>query len=157
MIAEPERRQDVQLGSFGAAIVDRDLDQNVFRRFLGIFHEHVEIAILVEDAGVEQFVLEFGAAAAAAGVDEIRVRKRSLRILVEVLHVRMRRRAVEVEVVFLDVLAVIAFAVGQAEQPFLEDGILAVPQGQREAEPLLIVGDARPIRPRPSDRRGERA
>ena len=54
----------------------------------------------------------------------------------------MGRRAVEVEVVFLDVLAVVAFAVGQAEQAFLEDRVLAVPQGQGEAEPLLVVGDA---------------
>ena len=36
----------------------------------------------------------------------------------------------------------IALAVGQAEQPLLEDRILAVPQRQREAEPLPIVGDA---------------
>ena len=132
----------MQLGRLRAAVVDRDLDQDVFGRFLGVFDEHVEVAILVEDAGVEQFVLEFVAAAAAAGLDEIGVRKGRLRILVEVLHVRMGRRAVEVEVVLLDVLAVIAFAVGQAEQAFLEDRVLAVPQGQREAEPLLVVGDA---------------
>jgi hypothetical protein len=49
----------------------------------------------------------------------------------------MGRRAVEVEVVLLDVLAVIALAVGEAEQALLEDRILAVPQGQGEAEPLL--------------------
>ena len=49
---------------------------------------------------------------------------------------------VEVEVVLLDVLAVVALAVGQAEEPLLEDRILAVPQRQREAEPLLVVGDA---------------
>ena len=54
----------------------------------------------------------------------------------------MGRRAVEVEVVLLDVLAVVALAVGQPEQAFLEDRVLAVPQGQREAEPLLVVGDA---------------
>ena len=36
----------------------------------------------------------------------------------------------------------IALAVGQSEQPFLEDRILAVPQGKRKAEPLLIVGNA---------------
>ena len=54
----------------------------------------------------------------------------------------MGRRAVEVEVVLLDVLAVIALAVGQAEEAFLEDRIFAVPQGQGEAEPLLVVGDA---------------
>src|SRR5690348_15277920 len=52
----------------------------------------------------------------------------------------MGRGRVEVEVVFLDVLAVIAFAVGESEQPLLEDRIVAVPQGQREAEPLLLVG-----------------
>ena len=54
----------------------------------------------------------------------------------------MGRRAVEVEVVLLDVLAVVALAVGQAEEPLLEDRVLAVPQGQGEAEPLLVVGDA---------------
>ena len=45
-------------------------------------------------------------------------------------------RAVEVEVVLLDVLAVVALAVGEAEQPFLQDRILAVPQREREAEDL---------------------
>ena len=37
----------------------------------------------------------------------------------------------------------VALAVGQAEQPFLEDGVFSVPQGQREAEKLLVVGDTR--------------
>src|SRR5262249_3497582 len=54
----------------------------------------------------------------------------------------MGGRAVEVEVVLLDVLAVVAFAVGQSKEAFLEDGILAVPQGEREAEPLLVIRDA---------------
>jgi len=55
----------------------------------------------------------------------------------------MGRRAVEVEVVLLHVLAMVRLAVGQAEQPFLEDGVLPVPQGQAETELLLVVGDAR--------------
>ena len=50
--------------------------------------------------------------------------------------------AVEIEVVLLDVLAVIALAVGQAEQPLLEDRVAAVPQREREAQPLLVVADA---------------
>ena len=127
---------------FRAAVVDADLDQDVLGRRLGVFDEHVEVAILVEHAGVEQLVLELVPAPAAAGLDEVVVGIGRLRILVEVLHVRVGRRAVEVEVVLLDVLAVIALAVGQAEQAFLEDRVLAVPQGQREAEPLLVVGDA---------------
>jgi hypothetical protein len=51
-------------------------------------------------------------------------------------------RAVDVEVVLLDVLSVIALAVRQPEQPLLEDGIPLVPQGQREAETLLVIADA---------------
>ena len=54
----------------------------------------------------------------------------------------MRRRAVEVEVVLLHILAVIALRIGQAEQPFLQDRVLAVPQGEREAEDLPVVADA---------------
>src|SRR5215471_15792264 len=40
------------------------------------------------------------------------------------------------------VLAVITFAVAQSEQPFLEDWIAPVPQRQREAEQLAVIGDA---------------
>jgi len=54
----------------------------------------------------------------------------------------MGRRAVQVEIILLDVLAVVALTVGQAEEPFLQDGILAVPQRQGEAETLVVVGDA---------------
>jgi hypothetical protein len=51
------------------------------------------------------------------------------------------RCAVEVVIVLLDVLAVIALAVGQAEQPLLEDRVLAVPQGNRKAQPLVVVAE----------------
>ena len=54
----------------------------------------------------------------------------------------MRRRAIEVEVVFLHVLAVIALAVREAEESLLQDGILPIPEGQREAQTLFVVGNA---------------
>src|SRR5207249_4581131 len=57
------------------------------------------------------------------------------------LQVRVGWSRVEVELVLLDVLAVVALAVGQAEEPLLEDRVLAVPQGDGEAEELLIVRD----------------
>src|SRR5262249_2795374 len=83
-----------------------------------------------------------GPAPSAAGFNEVGVGKGRLRILVQVLHVRMGRSAVEVEVVLLDVLPVVTFAVGQPKETFLENRILAVPQGNREAEPLLIIRHA---------------
>ena len=141
LVAEPERRQNVQFGRFRTAIVNRDLNQNVFRRTFGVLDEYVEVAILIEHARIDQLVLHFLPATAAAGLDEIGVGERRLRILVKVLHVRMRRSAVEIEVVLLDILAVIALAVGQSEQAFLEDRVLAVPQGHGKAETLLVVGN----------------
>src|SRR5262245_29625178 len=54
----------------------------------------------------------------------------------------MGRRTIEVEIVLLDILAMVGFAVGQPEQAFLEDRILAIPQGQREAQALAVVADA---------------
>ena len=74
--------------------------------------------------------------------DERVVGKRRLRVLVEVLHVRVGRRGVEVEVVLLHVLAVIALDAGQPEEALLQDRIAAVPERQREAEPCVVVADA---------------
>ena len=142
-VAEPERRQELQLGRFRPAVVDRDLDQHVLGAGLGIFDEDVEITVLVEDPGIDQLIFEAGAPARRIGFDQILIGVAGLRIFVEIFHVGVGRRAVEVEVVFLDVLAVIAFGVGEAEEPLLQDRVLPVPERQREAEPLLAVGDSR--------------
>jgi hypothetical protein len=67
----------------------------------------------------------------------------------------VRRSAIEIEVVLLDVFAVIAFVVGEPEEALLQDGVLAVPERERKAEDLAVVRDARksvlppPIRARP--------
>ena len=74
-------------------------------------------------------------------VDQVQVRERPLRILVLALQVRVSRRAIQVEPVLLDVLAVVALAVVQAEHPLLEDRIGAIPQRQRQAQPLTLVTD----------------
>ena len=59
LVAKPERRQDVQFGGLGTAVVDADLNQQIFGRFLGVLHEDVEVAVLVEHARIKQFVLQF--------------------------------------------------------------------------------------------------
>ena len=65
LVAEPDRRQHVDVGGVRSAVVDRDADQDVFDRGLGVFDEHVEVAIAVEDAGVEELELRRVAAARA--------------------------------------------------------------------------------------------
>src|SRR5262249_44141216 len=95
------------------------------------------------DPGVEQLVLELMAAAGVVGLHQVLVGIGALRVLVEPLHVRVRGRGVEVEVVLLHVLAVVALAVGETEEALLQDRVGAVPQREGEAQLLLVVGEAR--------------
>lgn len=132
----------MNFGGLGAAIVNGDFDEDVFGRIFDVFDEDIEVAIIVEEAGVGEFVFEFVAAALAVGRDELVVGVGGLRIFVEIFHPRMRRRAVEVVITFLHVFTVIAFAVGEAEEALFEDGIFSVPKGEGETKTLLIIGNA---------------
>ena len=51
----------------------------------------------------------------------------------------MRRSAVKIEVVLLDVFAMIGFAVRQPEQALLQNRIATIPECQRETELLLVI------------------
>ena len=66
----------------------------------------------------------------------------------------MRRCRIEIEIVLLDVFAVIAFVAGQSEQPLLEDRIFAVPEGESKTDVLVPVGDSARCRLHPNDKRG---
>ena len=93
-----------------------DLDQDVRRRGLRIFDEHIEIPVVIEYPGIDQFIFRIVAAAPPVGLDQIAIRIRRLWILIQILHVRMGWSAIEVVIVFLHILAMIAFAVGQTKQ-----------------------------------------
>src|SRR5882762_7979881 len=119
-------RKKVQLGSRGAAIAGLDPDRDVFGVGLGVFDEDVPVAIVIKNAGVEEFVL--GARAVAPVLfDQIGIRVLALRIFVKHAHVAVRRSAVEVEPVFLNVLAVDAFVGGKAKHALFQDRVAAVP------------------------------
>ena len=141
-VAVPERRQQVERRRLRPAVRGGDPDDDVLRSGLGVFDDDVEEPVLVEDPRVGQLV--FGGVSTAARVlgDQVPVRELALRIAVERLEVRARRRRVEVGVDLLDVLAVVALRAGQPEQPLLEDRVATVPQREREVEPATLVGDA---------------
>jgi hypothetical protein len=115
--------------------------QNVFLIGFGVFDKHIEVATLLEGRaqGVDQ--LEFGRVPPASPIlfDQKTIGKFDLRILVQHLHVRMRRRAVEVKVVFLDVFAVIALRAGQTEETLLDDRITFIPQRDGHADVLIAI------------------
>src|SRR5271156_4971497 len=124
------------------AIGDADLDEEVLSRVLGIFHKNIEVAIFVEDSGIQEFIFHVATIPLSVLLNQIAVGESRLRILVQVLHVGVSGRAVEVEVVFLSVFAVVCLAVRQAENTFLQYRILAVPQTDAEAEPLFVIADS---------------
>src|SRR5215472_6827167 len=140
-ISEPERRKQIERSGLGPAIENRDSNQDVFRSLLGVFHQHIEIAILFKDASIDQLVLKFVPRSFPVGFYQVVVWERSLRIFVEIFHVGVRWCAVQIEVVLLNIFAVITFAVCQAEEALFQDGVLAVPQRQGKAEILSIIGN----------------
>ncbi len=141
-VAKPERRQQVQLGRVGPAVGRRNADQDVVGIGLGVLYSDVEIPALVEDVGVGD--LEFGIAPRAAAVfrDEQIVGVLGLRIFVERLQVRVRGGRIEIEINLLHVLRVVPLVAVEAEQPLLEDRVLAVPHREGKAQPALAIADA---------------
>src|SRR5512147_1735943 len=57
VVPEPERGQKVQLRRLRPAVEGRDLHQDVFWAIFGVLHEDIEIAVIVEYSGIEEFVL----------------------------------------------------------------------------------------------------
>src|SRR5262245_15855276 len=141
-VAKPERRQNVERSRFRPSVAEADLDQDILRSLLGVLHEHIKVAIAIEDAGVQQFIFHFVAVAPSVGFDQVIVGIGGLRIFVQILHIGVSRSAVEVEVVLFGVLAVVAFTVGQTEKAFLENRVPSIPQSQAKTEQLFLIAEA---------------
>jgi len=121
---------------------DGGANQNVVDIVFRVFDEDVEVAVLVEDSGVDQLVFGVRALPLAVSLHQVLIRERGLRILVQRLHVGVRRRGVQVIVVFLDILAMIALWPRDSEETLLENRIYPVPKSEREAQALVVVADA---------------
>src|SRR6185295_6261059 len=64
-----------------------------------------------------------------------------LGVFIQVFHVRVGWRTVQIEVILLYVFTVIPFAISETEQPLLQYRILAIPQGKGKAQPLLVIAE----------------
>ena len=142
-VAEPELGHDAQVGGVRTAVGHGNDGMDVVDIFLGIFDGHVEESVPVEDSGRLDLVFGLVAATAQPLADEVLIREGGLRITVEELQVGVARGRVEVVIDLLDVLSVVALLVGQAEEPFLQDVVPAVPQGEGQAHLRTLVADPR--------------
>ena len=126
----------------GAVVGDRDAPQQVLGGALGDLLDDVEVTALVEHSHVGEFQLRAFAAEAGVLLADLGVGELGVRVLVERLGVGVGGGGLQVVVAFLDVFAVVALVAAEAEKAFLEDGVVAVPQGGGEAKAALAVAPA---------------
>ncbi len=109
---------------------------------LGVLYLDVEIAVIFEYAGVEQFELGLVWPSVGVFLHETPVGECRLRIAIQHAEVAAGRGGVEMPVILLDVLAVIALVAGESKQTFFEYGVLSVPDRDRMTEMLIAIGYA---------------
>ena len=97
---------------------------------LGVLDKDVKVTIVVKDARVDQFELGSSLRPRRRSPRAADVGKYALRILVEHFHVGMRRRGIKVVVQFLDILAMIALAIGKTKESFFQNRVACVPQAK---------------------------
>src|SRR5262245_54854443 len=102
-VATPDGGQQVQTGALGPTGGDGEAYQDVIWICFGILDKNIKIAVFVENTRVYQLVLELLPRPAPVCFQQIAIRERLLGVLIEVLHVRVCRCGVEVEIIFFDI------------------------------------------------------
>src|SRR5690606_134640 len=107
-----------------------------------IFDKYVKVFSLIEDTCVDKF--KFGIEFTPPPIfgNQFFVWKSLLRILVQHLHVGMRRSAVEIVIMLFAVFAVIAFFSGKSKQSLFDNRILFVPECKSNVDQLFTVAYA---------------
>src|SRR5207249_7119511 len=100
--------QQVKLRTFGSTIECLNSNQDIVLRGLRVLDKDVEVAILVEDAGVDEFKFQRAFSPLPVFFRQSGVGVGGLGIFVEIFHVGVSRRRVEIKVIFLDIFAVVA-------------------------------------------------
>ncbi len=142
-VAEPQVGQHVQGRRVRPGVGDTDLHEQVVGVVLGVGHLDDPVAVVLEDAGVEQLVLRLALVTTPVLGHQVAVGELRLRVVVAPAQPGMAGEGVGEPPVLLDVLAVVALRAGQPEHPLLEDRVAAVPQRERQAQLLADVADPR--------------
>jgi hypothetical protein len=117
----------MKTGRFRPTVASCYPDQGIFGGVFCILDEHIEVAVIVEDTGVKQLVLHLFTRPALVRLHQVLIGILLVGIFIEELHVGVGGGRVEVEVVFLHILAVIPLAVGDPKQALFEDWVVPVP------------------------------
>ena len=132
-----------RIGFWSGPVMHRYGHQYILWSGFGVFNKHVEIPIRIEKARVKQF--KFGVQPSPVPVfgQQLLIRIRCLRVLVQHPLVGVRRCRVKIIVQFLNILAVVPLAVGQAKIPLFQNRVLPIPECQSQTQLLFVVAETR--------------
>ena len=114
-VKEPECRQYRNGCSHIGAVSDLDADADIFLVYFGVSDEYIKIFIILKNACVQNFIFRLQFAALFVFIDQLLVRECLLRILVEHLHIIMRRQVFEIVVEFLYIFAMVALVIAETK------------------------------------------
>jgi len=132
----------VKRGLVWPAVPDRNKHVHCRRIDPRVLDEDVNVAILVEDSGIDELVFPLMLPPGAIGFDKIRIRNLRLRIFVEHFQVGVGGGGIQVVIELLAIFSVIALRIGKAKETFFEDWITPVPESEGETEPLMVIAEA---------------
>src|SRR5215469_15161838 len=111
-ITKPKMREKMNDRGFRSAVSRRNLNENIVRAALGVFHKNIEITVIIENPGIDQLVFRIQFSSAPIFSHQRGIGELPLRILIENLEIRMRGSRIQVVIELLDILAVISFFAG---------------------------------------------
>ena len=86
--------------------------QNIVRVGFGVFHEHIEVAVIGEGVGIDQFEFRHVLTTPPVFLHQPCVGIRLLGIFVEHLQIRVSRCCIQIVIQLFDIFAVVALTVG---------------------------------------------
>ena len=140
-VAKPDSGQHGQRSRIRAAIRNSDANQNVVFTGLGVLRGDIEITPILKRVGIGNFKLAVQPATLARFLQQLLIRKRSLRILIQRLHIGMCGRGIQVVIQLFYIFPMVPFRPGQPEEPLLQNRVLPIPKRQRKAQPPFAIAD----------------
>src|SRR5258708_14335678 len=131
----------MQVGGLRTSIGNGHANAQVFDSCLGVFCEDIEVTVFLKDTGIQKLKLWLILAAAAVRFQQASIRILRLRILVQILHVGVRRGGIKIEVILFYIFAVISFMARKTKETLFQDRIAAIPERKCEAKTLMTVAD----------------
>ena len=109
-------------------VPDGDLGENLGRRRRRVRDIDRPVSSMIENTGVNEFVLGFVTKTSGVLIDQLLVGEWRLRVVITPAQPSVAGQPIEIPPVLFDVLAMVPLRTGETEHALLEDRVDAVPE-----------------------------